>query len=176
MIEDANDRLWIMLGDYDGFIYKLGTGGSDGIYSSFTTLYGTVTSSTNTTLTVSTATWATDGLKGRYVYVYPTAEGIRNFQRRRITANTGTQITVSAAWDANPDTTYTYVLGGVLFDWRSAWLDSGTPWSKKRLEFIYLHVGSPDATADFDLDVYTDNNESEAVLHKAVGFSGGAAV
>jgi hypothetical protein len=55
-------------------------------------------------------------------------------------------------------------------------LDPGGSFVKKRFEYVYLHLGSPDAVADFDLDVYTDNDETTPAKHRAIGFSGGSAI
>jgi hypothetical protein len=177
-IEDAAGRKWPMLGDYAGFVYKLGSGVTDGVPTAITSPTGTVTSAGATTLTDSAGAskgWVADKLIGRYVYVWPTATGIANYQRRLILGNTTTQLTV-AAWDAIPTADYTYVIGGILFDLRTGWLDPGGSFMKKRWEFVYLHVGSLDSSMDFDLNLYTDWDEDTVVRSRSISFSGGSAV
>tara|TARA_R110002110_G_scaffold238681_1_gene454481 strand:- start:33 stop:599 length:567 start_codon:yes stop_codon:yes gene_type:complete len=52
---------------------------------------------------------------GASVYIY---EGTGKGQRRTITARTATRLTV-AAWTTNPDTTSKYVVGAVVWSWKS---------------------------------------------------------
>ena len=171
-VKDSTGRPWVMLGDYDGWVYRFGQGLTDGIPVTSLPLTGTVTSSTNTTLTVSGATWDVDKLIGKYIYIYPTTAGMTQLQRRRITDNTATQITVVSAWDANPDANYRFVLGGTFFDLRTKWGDFGLPFYKKRFEFAHLHISSPDAVADYDVNIYLDNNESEPVRYRSLSMAG----
>lgn len=171
-VKDSTGRPWVMFGDYDGWVYRFGQGLTDGIPTTSTPTTGTVSSSTSNTLTVSGATWDSGRLVGKYVYVYPTVSGMTQFQRRRITANTGTQLTVTPVWDANPTDAYRFVLGGTFFDVRTRWSDFGLPFHKKRFEFAHLHISSPDAVADYDVNIYLDNNESEPVRYRSLSMAG----
>lgn len=95
-----------------GFMYNNWTGYDNGIESG--TVTGSPTSSTDTTLTDSGATFNTtnDGLKGLWVAV-DNQDGI---QYRQISSNTGTALTVSSAWTTNPSTDDVYYIGYILFD------------------------------------------------------------
>lgn len=75
---------------------------------------GTASSSSSTTLVDSAASFASS-VVGASVYIY---EGTGKGQRRTITARTSTQLTV-AAWTTNPDTTSKYVVGAVVWSWKS---------------------------------------------------------
>lgn len=75
---------------------------------------GTVTSSSGTTLTDSGASF-TDSVLGAFVYIY---DGTGKGQRRKITARTSTQLTVST-WTTNPDTTSKYIVGAIPWSWKS---------------------------------------------------------
>jgi len=67
---------------------------------------GTATAGGNTTLTDSGASFGTsDELVGDYVWIYG---GTGSGQLGKISAHTGTQLTVDTAWDTNPDTDSTY--------------------------------------------------------------------
>jgi hypothetical protein len=181
MVEDASGRSWIMLADYDGWVYRFGTGTSDGVFNTTTKTSGVTTGAGVKTVSNSAASWATNEFAGLYVYVYKVSEGIVSHQRRRIVSNTATQLTIATDWDDQPyasgdPNAYQFVIGGILFDLRSGWLDPGGSFVKKRFEYVYLHLGSPDAVADFDLDIYTDNNETEPVKHRAVTFAGNSAI
>lgn len=98
--------------DNDGFAwndwktYRMAPGG---------TVTGSPTSSTNTTLTDSGATFYTtnDGLKGVWVAVV-SSDG--TIQYRQISSNTGTALTVGTAWGTNPTTSDTYYIGYLIFD------------------------------------------------------------
>ena len=104
------------------------------------TLTGRVTSATSTTLVDSTAAFVTTGggLIGRYVYALD-ATGLM-IQRRRITANTATALTISAAWTTTPNTTYTYSVGAVDFQFDTNTDDMGYPFNRKRLQRLYLQT------------------------------------
>jgi len=172
-IKDGDGRPFIMIGDYDGWIYRLGDGTSDGIPTSITVLSSTVSTSTNNTLTKTSAGWTADVLIGRYVYVYRDSVGFRSYQRRRITDNTTDTLTVDSNWDANPDTTYTYVLGGPHFEISTPWMDAKAPFYKKRYEFIWLECSSPDSNATFECDVYVDHDEDSVAMHKQLTMATG---
>lgn len=76
---------------------------------------GRATSATSTTLTDSALSMTTDRYVGAWIQIiWGTGQG----QARQITANTGTQFTVSPAWTVTPDTTSGFIL-------------YGTPWFHK---------------------------------------------
>lgn len=66
---------------------------------------GTATSGAATTITDSGAAWGTDQFINYQVRI---TAGLGIGQIRRITANTGTQITVASSWTTNPDATSVY--------------------------------------------------------------------
>jgi hypothetical protein len=125
----------IEIGSYSGQLFEWWDSYTDGVPSGTTT--GMPTASTNTTLTDSGATFLTtgNGLIDRYVYVLSAAGVI---QRRRITANTGTELTISSAWTVNPNTTYTYVVGGIDFQFDLSEHDFGQAFHRKRLRHFFL--------------------------------------
>ncbi|MFI5405027.1 MAG: hypothetical protein ACHQ1D_00795 [Nitrososphaerales archaeon] len=83
--------------DNVGFFFNNFKGYENGIESG--TVTGTATSSGNTTITQSTATFNTtgDGLKGLWIYLDNEVG-----EYRQISSNTATTITVSSAWTVNP--------------------------------------------------------------------------
>lgn len=154
VIEDSESRPWLYFGNYGGQLFKWWSGDNDGVPSG--TLNGTVTSATSTTLTDSTAAFYTTGagLKERYVYAINSTN--TDIQRRRITSNTATQLTIASAWTTNPDTTYTYVVGGIQFEFDTPWMDGGSPFVKKRFEYLFAQLGSDDAGVVVTLELYTN--------------------
>lgn len=70
---------------------------------------GTATAGASTTLTDSGKAWTTDQFID---YTVEITGGTGVGQSRRITANTGTVLTVASAWDTNPDATSTYLISG----------------------------------------------------------------
>lgn len=78
-----------------------------------------VTGSTNTTLTDSGASFLTTGEK---LVGIPVVALTAPPQLRVISANTGTELTISDAWDSNPAVGTRYRVGAVETRWRSAWL------------------------------------------------------
>jgi len=179
VVEDEGNRSWIMLADYTGWVFKFGTGTTDGVYHTTEKTSGITTSSGVKKVSNSAAAWTINEFAGMYVYVYKISEGTASYQRRLIASNTATELTVTTDWDDAPYSAvdpFHYVIGGIYFDWRSGWMDPGGSFVKKRFEYVYLHLGSPDAVADFDLNVYTDNDETTPVKHRLVDFSGGSAI
>ena len=68
---------------------------------------GTATAGAATTITDSGASWGTDQFINYQVRI---TAGLGIGQIRRITANTGTQITVASSWTTNPDATSQYAI------------------------------------------------------------------
>jgi hypothetical protein len=127
VVKDANGKPWVVVGNYAGRVFRFANADVDGAVVAPSggnpwTLEGTVTAATSTTLTDSLATFDTtdDALKELYVYLIATDGQV---QRRRITSNTSTQLTVTPAWDATPDTTYTYAIAAPHWQWDTPWED-----------------------------------------------------
>lgn len=72
---------------------------------------GTATAGASTTLTDSTKTWTTNQFAD---YIVEITGGTGIGQQRVVTSNTGTVLTVNAAWDTNPDATSAYSIKGTL--------------------------------------------------------------
>jgi len=106
-----NGESRLALGAENSNVHLADSGTTD-IVTSETT--GTTSSSSGTTLVDSTASFGSS-VVGASVYIY---EGTGKGQRRTITARTSTQLTV-ATWTTNPDTTSKYVVGAVVWSWRS---------------------------------------------------------
>lgn len=159
-VKDANGKPWLMVGNYAGRIYRFANANPDGARvadsgSTLFTLEGSVTSATSTTLTDSTATFDTtdDGLKELYVYAIGSD---RSVQRRLISSNTGTQITVSSAWDATPDNTYTYAIAAPHWEWDTKWTNDGEPFYKKVGLYHFAQLLSDSGSAVIQVDVFGD--------------------
>jgi hypothetical protein len=135
---DANGEYRAWVADENGWVWALsGTRQCEG--NSSGTLSGSVTSSTNSTVSDSGAAFNTTGnaLAGVYVKVISATGTV---QTRLITSNTGTQLTVSPNWTNNPDTTYTYIIGGVESIWRSVWhfIEPTPALNCKGIELLFL--------------------------------------
>lgn len=178
-VKDANGKPWVIVGNYAGRIFRFGNAYPDGarVANASGTLYtlsGSVTSATGTTLTDSTATFDTtdDGLQQLYVYAIAPDGTV---QRRMISANTGTQLTISAAWDATPDNTYTYAIAAPNFEWDTMWTADGEPFYKKRGLYCFNQVLSDTGSAVIRVDVFADYdayNPSKTYTFTASGTGG----
>jgi hypothetical protein len=173
VVKDANGKPWVVVGNYGGRLFRFANANPDGARTAdgagtLFTLSGPVTSATATTLTDSSATFDTtdDALKELYVYARDAAGVV---QRRRITANTGTQLTISAAWDAIPDTTYTYSIGAPYWQWDTKWTNEGLPFIKKVLQHQFAQVLSDTGSAQVQVDVFGDYDSSNPL--KTFSFS-----
>ncbi|HYE17349.1 MAG TPA: hypothetical protein VEA69_02835 [Tepidisphaeraceae bacterium] len=152
-VDDSTEVPVSYIGSYSGQLFKWWDTFADGTPSGTTS--GSVTGSTGTTLSDSAASFRTagNGLVDRYVYAIA-ADGL-TVQRRRISSNTATQLTVASAWTTNPNTTYTYVIGGIDFQFDLAITDLGAAFFKKRLRHLFL-LTKVDAATTINVDVLTD--------------------
>lgn len=157
-VEDGTHLTSVHLGGYAGQASQWWAATNDGVPSG--TSHGPVTSATGTTLTDSTASFLTLGGKLIERYVYLISADRQMIQRRRITANTGTQLTVSAAWDVTPNTSYTYIVGGIDFQLDTPWMLSAVGFVKKRFEFLLSETSSLDAGASLDVDLFVSMDET----------------
>ena len=110
-------RLRLFLGGQEDAILLADEGTTDGVAAE---VRGTATSATSTTLTDSTASF-TDSVIGAPVAI---VAGTGKGQVRRITARTGTQLTV-AAWDTTPDATSEYLIGAIGWQMQTGKFDLG---------------------------------------------------
>lgn len=170
-VETADKLQTLYMGNYGGQAFQWWVATNDGVPSGTST--GTVTSSTSTTLTDSTAAFVTTGagLKERYVYVLSSDR--TTMQRRRISANSATQLTVTPAWDVNPNATNTYVVGGIDFQ-----IDTpeypGSTFMKKRYELLFLSVSSLDNDVVLDVDIFVSGNTDEPKRTKEFALTTGS--
>lgn len=137
-VDDSNSNPVIFIGGYHGQLFNWWNGPNDGVPSG--TSSGTVVAATSTTLTDTAATFLTAGgaLIGRYVYAIDST-GL-TVQRRRISANTATQLTIAAAWTTTPNTTYTYKIGAIDWQWDLNTEDFGWPFNRKRVQRMFVQV------------------------------------
>lgn len=144
-----------VLYDNYGFIYNNWTGYENGIHSG--TVTGNPTSSGNTTLTDSTATFNTtgDGLKGLWVFL-----DNENGEWRQISSNTGTQLTVSSAWTTNPAVDDIYYIAYIIPDFQTKQYSFGKIPQKTNVNNIYVIHGKSDTTQTLYMDLlsYVDRS------------------
>lgn len=105
--ESAVNRRWRFF-EYDGCTYAVDEkkGGSAAVLL-MNGERGKATAGTSTTLSDSDKSWAANLWAGAWVRVL---RGTGAGQKREIASNTGTQLTVSEAWDVTPDTTSVYAI------------------------------------------------------------------
>lgn len=144
-----------VLYDNKGFWYNNWTGYENGIHSG--TVTGLATSSGNTTLTDSGATFNTTGagLTGLWVFL-----DNENGEWRQIASNTATQITVTSAWTTNPGVADSYYIAYIIPDFQSKQYSFGAVPMKTNLNNVYVIHGKSDATQTLNLDLlsYVDRS------------------
>lgn len=140
IVRDADSKPWVYWGDENGFVYYLNpdaTNDAAGMSSS-EDRRGTATAGASTTLTDSGATFNTtgDGLKACKIKIL---SGTGIDQERIISSNTATVITITAAWDTNPDNTSVYAIGYIDAKRKSGWLDFGSLKDKfiRRIKMVF---------------------------------------
>lgn len=151
-VRDSSDNPWVYAGGYKGQVFRWWDATNDGVASG--TMTGTVSSATASTLTCSTATFDTTGgkLVERYVLAIDPAQ--TTLQRRRITGNTGTVLTVSPDWSDPPTSAWTFIVGGPQFEFDTRWMSGASPFHRKRYRFLYVLAGSTAADVALSVDVF----------------------
>lgn len=148
-----------------GFMYKNWYGYVNGVTSG--TVTGKPTSSTNSTLVDSTATFNTtnDGLKGAWVYL----ENV-NGEWRQIQSNTATQITVSPDWTVNPVSSDDYYIGYIVPRFRTKQYQVVQPPLRAKIENLYITHNKSDSEQTIELTSY-ENKSSIANNLKEIDMS-----
>lgn len=141
-----------------GYLAELGVGLNDGgnPHATSHAYSGTVTGGGAYTLTDSAATWTavSDVVNGRLsglnnVSVTVMDADGENVQTRTVVDNTGTELTVSEAWDENPAAGWTYMLGAIEGRWRSPLLGLERWDRRARLDRVrVLNVPPSSASGD----------------------------
>ncbi len=137
----------LMLGDGYGGIYQWDSGDADGSALEHDELNGTVTAAGASTLTDSTQSWTVNGLIG---LVVNTRGGKGAHQRRRIIANTATQLTVDAAWSVSLDTTTTFSIAAIDKYGDEFWDSTGDQHRLKRMRWIVPYL---EQSGDWDVEI-----------------------
>lgn len=159
---DGVTRLYA--GGFGGKLYEVWNGTHDGIHSS-QLREGLLTNASTTTVLTCTDSegaspgWTADRLIGAAVYVI-SQDG--EVQRRRVSDNSATTITVDTALESAPNSTYTFILGGIDFAYDTGWVHSGTPFYKKRYEFLLTELAAETAGVEATIEVFLDGDEINA--------------
>lgn len=173
VVQDSASVPRVYIGSYSGQVFKFWESEGDGTPSSLTTTGGSVTSATSTTLVDSTQSFPTsgNGLLDRYVYALDSTR--RTVQRRRISSNTATELTLTSAWTTIPTSSYTYVVGGIDFQFDMAGEDFGQAFMRKRLREVFIESLVNTAT-ECDIDFFVDGAQSIATTRRFSLTAGGA--
>jgi hypothetical protein len=140
-------------------VFCLGQGTLDGIAEGVAgTLAGTVTSADSLSLTDSNASFPSN-LAGVPVAVIM---GDGTIQSRVVSSNTSTTIVPVEPWDAVPDASASYQVGGVPWTWRSGWrrIADDEAENPRDLEFVFQPTRS---TSSFGASLYYDHSQSPQV-------------
>jgi len=160
-IEQAGETK-VMLGGENEKVYIADKGNTDIVTAE---IKGVCTSSSSTTIVDSGASF-TSAVVGSSVYIY---EGTGKGQRRTITSQTSTQLTVSS-WTTTPDTTSKYVVGAIVWNWKSssfglAETDQRTP----RQVGLKFKPTSNDQRIDIRFYYNNDDNPAENAMSQVLG-------
>ena len=105
----------VFLGTQEVLAYWMGA--LDGVDPTAGTTAGTASAATWTSLTDSTAQFASDVVGAPLVITGGHGKG----QRRPIVARTATRLDVLWPWEIIPDSTSTYQVGGIQYDYQTGW-------------------------------------------------------
>jgi len=147
---EVSSRQRMLVGAHDNIIYLANEGLADGIATAVT---GTVTSSADGTVTDSTASFATTAIHASVAII----SGTGKRQIRRITARTGTQLTIDSNWTTNPVAGDKYIVGGIEWLMKSSRFDLLKISEPNRR---YVRIGYSPTTNAADLDMRFFRNHS----------------
>jgi hypothetical protein len=154
--DDAAGQQWLWMGGYSGRVYQWWLGNNDGVPTGEVNA-GRVLASGNDTLTCrkpdgTTPAWTVNSLKD--LALYAINQSGDDVQRRRILSNTADTLTVETAWGINPNDTFTFAIGACDFQWDSPWEHGQFPFNKKRYEYFFVEVSSPNSGVLVTVDLF----------------------
>jgi hypothetical protein len=163
IVEDSTGARNVYVGGFAGQIFLWNSGTNDGVPAS-TTSSGTITATTSSTLTDSNAAFSNTGGKliERYVYHIPSMGGA--VQRRRITANTATQLTISPNWSQTPSPKDSYIVGGIDWQLDLPLQDSEAEFVKKNLSMLFVDAQSTATGLTLYADFFTDITAADGLI------------
>lgn len=174
----------VYFGDEWGRIYELFSGEVDGVPSG--TTQATITAATAASITAAAAAFYTtgSGLAGMPVLaISPTGR----CQWVRAQSNTGTVITIDTTngpplspVPAPADGTWTVIVGGIDWYWRTPRFTGAKPHVQKKRGWFFIQGGANSAAHELMVDTYVDRSsaieKSSAVTFAATGLTWGTGV
>lgn len=158
-------RARVFLGTQDVLAYWMGS--LDGPDPTAGTLDGTVTGASWLSLTDSTAAFATDVVGAPVVITGGRGKG----QRRLVMARSATRLDLDRPWGVLPDTTSTYQVGGIQFDYQTGWYRFARSEvnDERRVELQF----EPQDAGTMDLRLYFDRDTEPADMYRTVSSQAG---
>jgi hypothetical protein len=171
---DGSSRPWVFLGNHNGQLNKCGRGSTDGLPTGSPhtgTFVASATTQSAITLTLSGSLPTTDGsLLERKITVVDALGRPVPIYRARITANTGSAITVSPAiGQLTVGATYTVYIGSPDWQLDTLWFDSAAPFFRKRYEWLYLALRVSDVNTAARIDIFSDFSDDRDFIRTLYG-------
>lgn len=151
VIPHAEGGRRLVTGTYEGYLYWH----SDEESAGGDTHSGTATAGAANTLTDSTASFTTTGHSLKQLPVYIVA-GTGAGQRRIISSNTATVLTVETNWTTNPSTDSVYLVGALRGRFETPWLHFGEPFRQKRVPELHFSVDQDAVDKYYEIKLYRD--------------------
>ena len=146
--QDANSRMRVIYGDYNGYLYEDDRGLNDGINTGHNDSADAASTISNLVATSAVFPTDNDGLGGLIVKIYSgTGEG----QTRVIASNTSNTISPVNSFLTAPDTTSKFTVGGIDSYWRSRDYDFGASEIVKIFRQVVLQI---EEQGDFNLEMF----------------------
>jgi hypothetical protein len=157
---DSSSKSYIAFGGYNGQLFRLLKGTNDGVRAG--TTQGTFVAAADSILSITDLTASFDttgaGLIERKVTLLGPDGLVHGTVRPRITANTGTALTLSEAFTGlTVGDTYTYLVGGQNFAIETYWWNFGDAFTSKRWDRVYLQFRA-------------DSGVSQVIINTAFGY------
>lgn len=135
------DIPYVFLGSEAEKVLAMQSGVTDITSPSLGPVRGTVTAATVLTLSDTLSSFASSVVNAPVAIV----EGKGIGQQRRVVSNSSGVLTIDRPWNILPDTTSTYQIGGVRWQWKSGWFRFGTTeqMADRRLELVHEPLTYP---------------------------------
>lgn len=134
-------------------LYEQGVGTSDGLDPSGHTTHGTVSSASIMSLTATSLTLPSSGVAGSPIVI---TGGTGKGQIRRVESVSSTIVTVTQPWSKIPDSTSTFLIGGIVWRLRTGWYQYPSGEGRSPVEAYF----EPRSRGTMDLRIYADHAAS----------------
>ena len=165
---DTDEKPTLYLGNYNGQLFRMNTGLTDGMREA-KTLFGTIALSAGaqTVFTDGAAIFDVTGagmIERKVTFLDSNGRPVTGDQRPRIASNTGTTFTLSESFTIPSAGNYTYIIGGPDVVMETFWDHMGAPFVRKRHDRMWIEFRSGASPAQLTINLAVNTDPTQAVF------------